>query len=585
MFLKFTEHMCGHYSLTVFEVTADSQGSNITLTQLSLVVSEARQVRQASWCVTVVVVSDDLAFLAAFAQWSLKGRLLVWSTRLLVVTRLHLHYLQGLHTLLSMTNSMLIIIRESFVSFRCSVYMQLPYSPRGAQALKVASWTPEQGLAFTSSLPLFPDKFSRLLQRPTLKLATEINPLNIMITRETAKTGQGGMLQFVGPMPDLVSYLATALNFSYMYLRPPDGSWGIKRNDGTWSGMMGMVIRQEVDVAVGFFGISGVRAEVVDFTEPIVIEHIRILGARGRPEVDPWGFVFPLEPLVWTAILATLLILPLMVFLLSSCVSFRTVRQNNFLATFAYLRILLNQNIGVLDCGGGWWWERVVLAVWGLVAVVTTQSYAGNLMALLAVRHISQPFQSLQDVLDHHSVITIWQKDTPNVQYFREVKSGIYREIGDLEKKGRLVYITLLQLGDIINTLVRRGDHVVMDVDFGLKAYMSRDFTTSGQCSFYVSREEFLPVMLAMVGHKGSALVSALSKRIRRMTEAGLFQHWMKGAEPNSTLCQHPPSKIIVQAYLSLNNIWGVFVILIAGHTVSVCVLCLELVTVNIQHV
>nr|XP_045593543.1 uncharacterized protein LOC123755106 [Procambarus clarkii] len=49
------------------------------------------------------------------------------------------------------------------------------------------------------------------------------------------------------------------------------------------------------------------------------------------------------------------------------------------------------------------WWERAVLAVWGLVTVVLTQSYAGNLMALLAVRHISQPIQSLQDILDVHS--------------------------------------------------------------------------------------------------------------------------------------------------------------------------------------
>nr|XP_045589592.1 glutamate receptor ionotropic, kainate 4-like [Procambarus clarkii] len=336
--------MRAHYSIVVFEVSADGQDANLTQTQLTRVVGEARRVRQVSWCVTVVVVSDDLAFLATFAQWSLKDRLLVWSTRLLVVTRLPLHLLQVLHGLLSMTNSILLIIHESLINFRCVMYIQLPYSPREAQALKVASWTSHRGLALTSSLPLFPDKFSRLLQRPTLKLATEINSLNIMVTREKTKIRPEERLEFVGPLPDLVSYLATALNFSYMYLRPPDGSWGIKRVDGTWSGMMGMVIRQEVDVAVGLFGISGVRAEVVDFMEPILIEYIRMLGARGRPEVDPWGFLFPLEPVVWAAILAALLVLPLTAFLMSSCFSLRTVHQNkNFLTTSAYLRILLNQ--------------------------------------------------------------------------------------------------------------------------------------------------------------------------------------------------------------------------------------------------
>ena len=41
-----------------------------------------------AWCLTVVVVSDDPAFLAAFAEASERGRLMVWETRLLVVTGL-----------------------------------------------------------------------------------------------------------------------------------------------------------------------------------------------------------------------------------------------------------------------------------------------------------------------------------------------------------------------------------------------------------------------------------------------------------------------------------------------------------------
>ncbi|XP_069190898.1 uncharacterized protein [Procambarus clarkii] len=846
------------------------------------------QLRQVSWCVTVVVVSDDLTFLATFAQWSLKGRLLVWSTRLLVVTRLPHHHLHHLRTLLSNTNSMLIIYEESLDSIRCGVYLQVPYSPLGAQALKVASWTPQRGLALTSSLPLFPDKFSRFLQRPTLKLATEINPLNIMVTQEEVAAHEGVMLQFAGPAADMVSYIAKGLNFSYIYLRPPDGSWGIKREDGSWSGMVGMVIRQEVDVAVGPFALSGIRSEVVDFTEPFLTDYYRILGARGRPEVNPWGFLFPLEPLVWAAILGALLVLPLTTLLMASCFSLNTHGHNCILpASSAYLRILLNQSklmcmrpqvelyhprttrtplipvhqkymlwremglrlagslvfeiviisaifqavglvrevqaqvinpretlqevrlvtiylphfhgrddknseccwntfdslvnskssirkpnkffylrgtlegeakavvehlipsdkvydtavqllevnysnkeiaiailyyklrmiptpdtapealqefrlqmtikrqrgtkndllrsknhctsfrcrgleamIGALrrhginqedtdsrpvvdvdgttvnltqtrrryprqhksqvvtcpvssdgplvsaivhgrvlkvflDSGAKinivkpsalrdianvfespvkWSWERVVLAVWGLVTVVLTQSYAGNLMALLAVRNLPQPIQSLQDVLDDRSVISIWEKDSSNVQYMHEVDSGIYHEFAGLEEKGRLVYRTLPEFPESMDTLVRKGDHVLVEVDFGLKIFMSRDFTVSGQCSFYQSREEFLPMMLAMAGQKGSPIVSAMSKRIRGVTEAGLFRYWMKAAEPNSTVCYKAPTTITVQESLSLNNIWGMFVILAAGHAVGVFVLCLELVIGDILH-
>lgn len=44
----------------------------------------------------VVVVSHDAAFLADFAEWSLRGRLFVWSTKLVVVARLALPQLRAL---------------------------------------------------------------------------------------------------------------------------------------------------------------------------------------------------------------------------------------------------------------------------------------------------------------------------------------------------------------------------------------------------------------------------------------------------------------------------------------------------------
>ena len=60
---------------------------------------------------TVVVVSDDLAFLTAFAELSLEHRLLVWSTRLLVLTRLSLQQVRRLlssYWTFSMMNTMIL---------------------------------------------------------------------------------------------------------------------------------------------------------------------------------------------------------------------------------------------------------------------------------------------------------------------------------------------------------------------------------------------------------------------------------------------------------------------------------------------
>ena len=67
-------------------------------------------------CLMVVVVSDDPTFLAAFAHLSLKRHALRWSTRILVLTRLPLSQLSGLHGLLSSRNAMLLRVQDNEVN-------------------------------------------------------------------------------------------------------------------------------------------------------------------------------------------------------------------------------------------------------------------------------------------------------------------------------------------------------------------------------------------------------------------------------------------------------------------------------------
>nr|XP_045593557.1 uncharacterized protein LOC123755122 [Procambarus clarkii] len=308
-------------SVSVWEVAAGGEDPNVTLTQLSHVVHKARRVRQVSWCVTVVVVSDDLA---AFAQWSLKGRLVGPATRLLAVTNASLVNNADLSRTYSMMNAVMLVTEYYQKELRCGVYLHVPYSPRGAQALKVAFWTPHQGLALTSRLPLFPDKFSRFSYGLNLVVASEPYPAHQAVMVDDPKAPGGKRLTYSSPIATMLQYLAEGSNFTYTFVRSPDRQWGTLVKNGSWIGMMGMVSRAEVDIGLGLFGISEKSAEVVDFTWPVLVAYGRILGGRGRPVVDPWGFVFPLTPLVWAAILATLLVLPLTTFLLSSCVSIRT---------------------------------------------------------------------------------------------------------------------------------------------------------------------------------------------------------------------------------------------------------------------
>lgn len=110
---------------------------------------------------------------------------------------------------------------------------------------------------------------------------------------------------------------------------------------------------------------------------------------------------------------------------------------------------------------------------------------------------------------------------------------------------------------------------------------------SSGRCDFYFSRNRYLPFPLALVVPKYSPLGPVLSKRyecifsheyndsndlinisscvyyplhllyrIMALTEAGLFEEWLKSSVSNSTTCLNAPKKITVNTNFSPKNIW-----------------------------
>ncbi|XP_071526982.1 glutamate receptor-like [Panulirus ornatus] len=567
---------------SVLEVTVNGQDAQVLEKQFFRVVSDALRVRQLSWCMTVVVVSDDPAFLAAFMESSLKNLLLVWSTKLLVVTRLSLPQLQHLHTSFSMTNTVLLVVDDNHGLLECRAYVHLPYSPPDAQPLQAASWTPERGLAPTAHHKLFPDKFNTLFHRPNLAVAAEEFLPHAGLVKEDDIVSPSQI--FEGPMVHLLEIMANTMNFTYKYVRPPDGSWGNKMKNGSWTGMVGMVGRKEVDFGLGPFSARSPREEMVDFTRPVMLDDHRVIARRGRPEVDPWGFLLPLKPLVWVAILTTLLIVLAIVLLLSSY-SGLTSNANTDKASnmvYDYIRVLLQQDYSAsLEL----WWERFLLASWMMMTLVLTRSYAGTLMSLLAVRHIPQPYQSIQDVLDDPSIIMIWESKSALVQYFRTAKTGVFREVGDSEKEGRIRFARGYEYYWSMDTLVRQGDHVIMaETLYGI-VLQGQDFSNTGKCDFYMSGDVFLPFMMTMVGPKGSPLVPPMNWRIKWVTQTGLYYQWMEAVMPNVSYCKTAPSKIAVSTSLALSNVWGMFAVLLGGHTVSLLVLGLELLSVALRQV
>ncbi|XP_050727669.1 probable glutamate receptor [Eriocheir sinensis] len=379
-----------------------------------------------------------------------------------------------------------------------------------------------------------------------------------------------------GAMANVMQVLAETLNFTYTIVTPADGSWGAERSNGTWTGMVGQVVEKKADVAVGPFGITLRRSQVVDFTESFYFDDRSILAKKGVPEIDHWGFLYPLTSSVWAAMMAVLA----MVWVLSM-VLLRRPKGVGLLGWWGELlleniRILLNQGVKkTLLLGSSK--IRNVSGLWVVVAAVVFWSYSGTLTSLLAVRFIPQPIQTLRDLLDDPSLTVIMEPNTIVTDTIAKMKFGELRELHELQFVGRVRYQHASTFPRALDTQVRRQRHVIISTSLSAELFMADIFTQTGSCDFYKARQSFFTSTHCMIGPKDSLLVPAINHRIRALIESGLYEHWLLSDIPALTTCRSSPPIVLVRAPLSLANLWGAVVLLGAGQVLALLAFCIEM--------
>ena len=68
---------------------------------------------------------------------------------------------------------------------------------------------------------------------------------------------------------DVLNYIKTAMNFTVRHEIPADGQFGAMKKDGSWSGMIGMLVKREADVSASALSINVPRSQAVDFVQPV----------------------------------------------------------------------------------------------------------------------------------------------------------------------------------------------------------------------------------------------------------------------------------------------------------------------------
>nr|XP_027223554.1 uncharacterized protein LOC113815732 [Penaeus vannamei] len=424
------------WGVGVFRATGGEREANGTGDQLSQVVPLARQIRLNYRCTNVVVISRDLTFLTAFAKRSLQDRLLVWSTKLLLVTRRALREVQELleaHWTFSMLNTALLNLWEDEGGARYDVYLHMPYGPGGKKSRRVATWTARRGVVLRARQRLFPEKFLNFHGAEV-----KITALPFLPFWNVAKEkGNGGaeVERYTGSDYVLLETLAWKMNFTISIL--PSSSW----SEAT------RFVEERLAFMTSIYHIvlPG-RQERYDFT--FTYEFAQFSFGLAKPFLRPrWqSLYYPLTDEVWAAILAAVVVVPLVLFVITRLWHVEDAEDENETRAWRtklgraaqdLTGMLLGQSPpqGLPRRSS----TRVLVGAWLLFSMVVVYVYKGNLTASLmlpkypprpetlaelvtavdtvAIRHIHLNYSHNHENIPHKRFQNVKSEANPKMQY------------------------------------------------------------------------------------------------------------------------------------------------------------------------
>ncbi|XP_066895257.1 glutamate receptor ionotropic, kainate 4 isoform X7 [Kogia breviceps] len=277
----------------------------------------------------------------------------------------------------------------------------------------IGQWHVADGLSMDSRL--YASNVSDSLFNTTLVVTTILeNPYLMLKGNHQEMKGND---RYEGFCVDMLKELAEILRFNYKIRLVGDGVYGVPEANGTWTGMVGELIARKADLAVAGLTITAEREKVIDFSKPFMTLGISILYRvhMGR-RPGYFSFLDPFSPGVWLFMLLAYLAVSCVLFLVARLTPYEWYTPHP--CAQGRCNLLVNQ----YSLGNSLWFPvggfmqqgstiapralstRCVSGVWWAFTLIIISSYTANLAAFLTVQRMDVPIESVDDLADQTAI-------------------------------------------------------------------------------------------------------------------------------------------------------------------------------------
>ncbi|XP_060534775.1 glutamate receptor ionotropic, kainate 2 [Cylas formicarius] len=441
---------------------------------------------------------------------------------------------------------------------------------------KVGQWSPNEGINITDPNAFYDHQVPNI----TLVVMTREEKPYVMVKADNSLTGNA---RYEGFCIDLLKWIAGQVGFQYSIRLVPDHMYGVYDPDTKeWNGIVRELMEKRADLAVASMTINYARESVIDFTKPFMNLGIGILFKV--PTSQPtrlFSFMNPLAFEIWIYVLAAYMLVSFTLFVMARfspyewnnphpCHQDSDIVENQFSVSNSFWFItgtFLRQGSGLNPKATS---TRIVGGIWWFFTLIIISSYTANLAAFLTVERMITPIESAQDLAEQTDIAYGTLEGGSTMTFFRDSKIGIYQKMWRfMESRNPPVFVKSYEEGI---QRVLQGNYAFLMESTMLDYAVQRDCNLT-QIGGLLDSKGY-----GIATPKGSPWRDKISLSILELQEKGviqiLYDKWWKNTGDVCT--RDDKSKESKANALGVENIGGVFVVLLCGLALAILVAILE---------
>ncbi|EGI60895.1 Glutamate receptor, ionotropic kainate 2, partial [Acromyrmex echinatior] len=444
------------------------------------------------------------------------------------------------------------------------------------ELVKVGEWKSGSGINVTDLDAFYETTTTNI----TLVVMTREERPYVMVKENKNLTGNA---RFEGFCIDLLKSIANQVGFQYAIKLVPDHMYGVYDPETKeWNGIVRELMDKRADLAVASMTINYARESVIDFTKPFMNLGIGILFKV--PSSQPtrlFSFMNPLAVEIWLYVLAAYMLVSFTLFVMARfspyewnnphpCVAESDVVENQFTVSNSFWFItgtFLRQGSGLNPKATS---TRIVGGIWWFFTLIIISSYTANLAAFLTVERMITPIENVADLAEQTEISYGTLEGGSTKTFFRDSKIGIYQKMWRfMESKSPSVFVQTYEEGV---KRVLEGDYAFLMESTMLDYAVQRDCNLT-QIGGLLDSKGY-----GIATPKGSPWRDKISLVILELQEKGviqiLYDKWWKNT---GDVCNRDDKNKESKANaLGVENIGGVFVVLLCGLALAILVAILE---------